>query len=227
MQYQSVSLAPSRKGAAAEIAAPRHSPEQKIYFYMSSLCSSPCRWWACRNLWCCSPGRTWSSPCTPPRRSALRCTRSQIHPVWETSRQTSDDLKRLWTIHIFVVLAKVPLKVPSWCPADWSGPSPCRASWWSWCRGRDVWWSPGYSSAPRWDTPEGGTRTAACGSDTRTRTRTASRPSACSYTWGSRRCLRCRPEPFRRVCWPAGSKISFIYSWIQNPLLMYWLFLYL
>lgn len=50
----------------------------------------PCRWWACRNRWCCFPGRTWSSPCTPPRLSALRCTRSQTHPVWETSRQTRD-----------------------------------------------------------------------------------------------------------------------------------------
>lgn len=32
MQYQSVSLAPSRKGAAAENAAPRYSLEQKYIF---------------------------------------------------------------------------------------------------------------------------------------------------------------------------------------------------
>lgn len=50
----------------------------------------PCRWWACRSQWCCFPGRTWSSPCTPPRQSALRCTRSQTRPVSDTSHQLRD-----------------------------------------------------------------------------------------------------------------------------------------
>lgn len=106
------------------------------------------------------------------------------------------DRKRHWLAPLKCIAS------PFWCPAERPGPSPCRASWWSWCLGRDAGWSPGCSSAPRWDTPEGGTHTAACGWDTRTQTHMASHLLACSYTLGSQRCLRCRPEPYQRVCWP-------------------------
>lgn len=103
-------------------------------------------------------------------------------------------------------IAGQPLGSPSWCPAERSGPSPSRAPWWSWSRGRGVWWSLGYSSAPRWDTPAGGTRTVACGSDTPTQTHTACPPTACSYTSGSQKCPQCRPEPYRTVCSPEGRR---------------------
>lgn len=94
--------------------------------------------------------------------------------------------------------------LPSWCLSELSGPSLFQGSWWSWCPGKGAWWSLGYSSAPRWDTPGGDTRTAACGSGIQTRSRTDDRLQACSCTWGSQRCLQCRPGLCQKACWPAN-----------------------
>lgn len=49
---------------------------------------------------------------------------------------------------------------------------------------------------------EGDTRTAAYGSDTQTRTHTASHLLVCNYTWGFQKCLLCRPELCQRVYSP-------------------------
>lgn len=35
---------------------------------------------------------------------------------------------------------------------------------------------------------------------------------ACSYIWGSQKCLRCTPEPCRQVCWPKRGGLHFFYS---------------
>jgi len=80
-QYHRIHVAPSGNGAA-ENTAPQHTVEQppRHWGFVSHLL---CQWWACRSWWCCFRGRTWFSPCTPPRRPARRCTRWQTHPVLE------------------------------------------------------------------------------------------------------------------------------------------------
>ncbi len=92
------------------------------------------------------------------------------------------------------------------------GPSLCLQYGWSWSRGRGVWWSPGFGSGLQPDTLEDGTRTTACGSDTRTQSCRGARLTAYSYTWGSQRCLRCRPVLAHKAYSPNEKQILKLYT---------------